>query len=183
MIQVGFGHWPAERRSQLPHHLWKRTISPFDLLTGVGGFQPSARSQSSKKKQSERKEDKDDVIFNFFEIFSNVTEHLSVSVACKVKFIDSKPFFFSFSPRHMNSLHEYVAINSREATNPNTQHSQKTWLLFLWMKEKAKSPFLSLQRLLEGIKGGVFAWLVPAPASMNQDEAVKETFNGRANSS
>lgn len=64
-------------------------------------------------------------------IFSHETEHHLVLVACKVEFINLKPFSC-----HMNSVHEYVAVNSGEATNPNTQHSQKTWLLFLWMKEK-----------------------------------------------
>lgn len=80
----------------------------------------------------------------------------------------------------MSSVHEYVAVNSREATNPNTQKQPKD-LAFVSVDEAKNKPLLSIQRLLGGIKGRGLA--CSAPASMNRDDAVKETFNGRANSS
>ena len=81
----------------------------------------------------------------------------------------------------MNSVHEYVAVNSGEPTNPNTLKQPKD-LAFVSVDEAKTSPFSPSRGCYKASK--VEHCLArPAPASMNQDEAVKETFNGRANSS
>lgn len=62
-----------------------------------------------------------------------MTIHL-VLIACVVESITLNPFFC-----HMNSVHEYVAVNSGEATNPNTQEQSKD-LAFVSVAEAKTSP-------------------------------------------
>lgn len=57
----------------------------------------------------------------------------------------------------MNPVHEYAAVNSREATNPNTQKQPKD-LAFVSVDEAKTSPFFPSKGCKEASK--VEDWLV-----------------------
>lgn len=136
-----------KKRSELPHHLWKHTIFLWFVNWSLCCSPSKGQSSKSSKERTEGGQWGHDFFFKLDFTFGFDRTRGSIH-------------HFETSPCHTNSVHEYVAVNSGEATNPNTQKQPKG-LAFVSVDEAKKQALPFLPKVVRRHQRWSIAWLVP----------------------